>query len=79
MAFAWTNTPAFSIPSLPFYRADEAHNINREEFCIMKDDKICKSIFKTGETVTTRKDITQAFIAMIKQLERSKTVLSGVR
>ena len=45
----------------------------------MKDEKICKSIFKTGETVTTRKDITQAFIAMIKQLERSKTVLSGVR
>ena len=45
----------------------------------MKNENICKSIFKTGETVTTPKEITQAFIDMINKIEKSKAVLSGTR
>ena len=45
----------------------------------MKEEKTCKSIFKSGETAITQKEITRAFIKMINQLERSKSVLSRAR
>ena len=45
----------------------------------MKNENTCKSVFKTGETITTSKEITRAFIDMINKIEKSKTVLSNVR
>ena len=43
------------------------------------NDTICKNCFKDGKTSTTIQVYTDAWIRFIDQLERSRTVLSGIK
>ena len=45
----------------------------------MEKENVCKNIFKTEKTITTSKEITQAFINMINSIEKSKAMLYNTR
>lgn len=40
---------------------------------------VCRSVFKSGESVTTVEQFTKAWSALINQLEKSKEVLAAAR